>query len=220
MTNSNTSNDSRENAPLMSAYAGDMDFTVPFLKSFGSALYANSHGDTLLHAAAEGWQYRMVEFLIIYGSDPNAQNNVGNTPLHTLTQSREIPLGGTFIKDSNPYDARTQAFRTLLLRKAHREVRNSQGGTALHYAAWEGDLLAVTELTLGEASGTIDNLTTKGATALALAIMNNHVECARRLLQCGASVVFELPTGRSLVDVMRSSDNPEMRSLANTCVQR
>jgi len=193
-----------------------MDFVVPFLKSWGSALYANSHGQTLLHAAAEGWQHRMIEFLIIYGADPNSQDKDGDTPLHALTRSQEIPSRGTFMGDSNPQDARIAAFRTLLWRKAHTGIKNAQGATALHLAAWEGDLLAVSELTLGETPGGIDDLTTKGATALTLALRNNHVACAKRLLQSGADALFQLPSGRSLVDVMRSSDNPEMRALAET----
>jgi hypothetical protein len=48
-------NKSSDNVPLISAYAGDMNFVVPFLRDGGPVSYRNSEGDTMLHAAAMGW---------------------------------------------------------------------------------------------------------------------------------------------------------------------
>jgi hypothetical protein len=55
MTAEVSRDDPTENSPLVAAYAGSMDFVVPFIKEFGSARYANPGGDTLQHAAADGY---------------------------------------------------------------------------------------------------------------------------------------------------------------------
>jgi ankyrin repeat protein len=82
---------SSENVPLISAYGGSMEFVVSFLKAGGSIDYMNSNGETMLHAAAEGWQHQMINFLLIWGANVNGQDRFGNTPLHRLTLTREPP---------------------------------------------------------------------------------------------------------------------------------
>ncbi len=199
-----------DNSILIGAYSGSMDIVVPFLKAGGPATYANAEGNTLLHAAADGWQFKMVEFLVLSGSEVNAQNHDGDTPLHMVTFSREVPFEGEFLADYDIAAARSQTFAALLLRGAKTEMKNKSGATPLHLAAWSGDVEAVSILA---PHTPIDVLTTKGATPLVLAVLNDHVPCARCLLKSGADARVQLPSGQHLSDVIHSSPNRHMRSL-------
>lgn len=201
-----------DNSPLIAAFSGTMEFMVTFLNSGGSVSYANNHGDSLLHAAADGWQHSMIEFLIISGANPNVQNSDGDTPLHMVTRRREIPSEGTFIFEDDPFTARSKTFIALLLRSADRGIRNIQGANPLHLAAWEGDLLAINQLAHPQ---DIDDRTSKGATALALAILNGHSSCAKRFIQFCADPTIALPSGSTILDLILNHDSPRIRELAN-----
>jgi ankyrin repeat protein len=80
----------------------------------------------------------------------------------------------------------------------------------LHLAAWEGDLLAINVLSDAR---TINEFASKGVTALVLAILNEHVDRARRLLAFGADINIELVGGKRPVDYICSSENTEIRAL-------
>jgi len=212
---------SSDNSPLVSAYAGEMNFMVPFLREGGAAAasYTNMDGDTLLHAAADGWQYQMVEFLILSGANPNIQNKHGRTPLHMVVRSREVPFDGTFLTDTSPFDARKATFQMLLLHGADPRIKNKQGANPFHVASWEGDLQAIDAIVLTDL-GLVDEVTTKGATALALAILKEHFDCTKRLLDLGADAFRELPTGSRPIDLLYSIEMPEFQDLFNTISQR
>ncbi len=202
---------SSDNSPLIAAFAGSMVFLVPFLNAGGPVCYTNDDGDTLLHAAADGWQHRMVEFLIISGADPNAQNLKGETPLYMLTTRCDPPSEGTFSSEPDPSAARLKTFHALLWRRADPGIKTVAGDTPLHFAAWHGDLVALKELARPK---TIEEKTTKGATALMLAVLNGHALCAKRLMELGANSDVEFSEGDRILDMIRDSDDPDMRALA------
>lgn len=201
-----------DNSPLIAAFSGSMEFLVPFLKSGGPVNYVDNHGDSLLHAAADGWQNSMIDFLIISGANPNAQNSDGDTPLHMVTKSRDIPSEGTFIFEDDPFIAREKTFIALLLRGADRKIKNIQGANSLHLAAWEGDLHAINQLARPQ---DIDDRTSKGATALALSILNGHSSCAKRLIQFSADPKIKLPSGCTILDLILNHDSRDVRELTN-----
>ena len=204
-----------QDIPLVSAYAGDMKFMVPFIREGGAVSHSNAHGDTILHADADGWQHRMVEFLILSGVDVNIQNKDGDTALHTVTRSRTVPAEGRFLRDSVPEKARKETFRELLLfGKVDAEILNVQGANALHLAAHEGDSLAITELLMARRE-LVDKVTSKGATALLLAILREHVECAKLLISFGADISVTLTDGVRRLDLLRSGENVQLRLLCD-----
>jgi ankyrin repeat protein len=139
---------------------------IPFIQSSGQPGLCNSNGSTLLHAAAEGWQPEMAEFLILSGADVNAQNKHGDTPLHALVRSREIPVDGTFFRGRPPEKMRRETFRMLLRRRADISIGNTDGANALHLAASEGDLMGIEELSRHGGQLLLADKTSKGATAL------------------------------------------------------
>ncbi|MHB0947393.1 MAG: hypothetical protein ACYC3B_09500, partial [Sedimentisphaerales bacterium] len=61
----------------------------------------------------------------------------------------------------------------------------------------------------------IDEVTAKGTTALALAILGEHVDCAKRLIQLGANIKFKLPNDKRPLDLLRSSGNAALQALCN-----
>ena len=206
--------DSSENAPHISSYAGDMNFMVPYIQGGGSPSQCNADEDTILHAAVDGWQHAMVEFLILSGAAINAQNKHGDTPLHTIVRSRDIPFEGQFLHIA-PADARKETFRMLLRHGADKSIQNMQSANALHLAAHNGDLIAIDELLLGGRMKSIDAITSKGATALVLAIFQEHVACAKRLIAFGADVNFQFQSDITPLKLLCSSENVEMRALCN-----
>ena len=192
-----------------------MEFVVSFLKAGGPIDYANSDGQTMLHAAAEGWQHQMINFLLIWGANVNGQDRFGNTPLHRLTLTREPPGPLTVAepKESDLIKHRLLSFRSLFLGRPSLGLKDKRGGTALHLAAWEGDVVALDALLLGYNSSTIDEVSDKGATALLLAVLNNHVVCAKHLLNFGANIRFEISPGKTVLDRILETGAPEMKSL-------
>jgi ankyrin repeat protein len=200
-----------DNSLLFAAYAGSMEFVVPFVNAYGSACYANDEGDTLAHAAADDWQHGMIEYLLVSGANPNAQNARGETPLHMLTNSRTIPSNGAFIRILDISTARNATFQALLLRGADTRIANCQGATPLHVAAWNDDVLAIEHL--APRAG-LETRTMQGATALMLAVLNGHSNSAKRLIQFGANADARLSTGNRIIDAIRASDDPAMRALS------
>jgi len=158
----------------------------------------------------------MVEYLLLSGADVNAQNNDGDTPLHTIVRSQNIPSGGQFLRHIKPEDARRETFRMLLFRHSNTNILNIQGANALHLAAYEGDLIAVQELLpFVTRNKAIDAVTSKGATALVLAITEEHVACAKHLIAAGADVDFQIRDDITPLRMLYSSENPELRALYN-----
>lgn len=205
-----------DNGPLLSAYAGAMEYIVPYLKAGGPIDYANSDGLTMLHGAAQGWQHHMIDFLLIWGASLNVQDRYGNTPLHSLVMAREPP-GPLRDVEKNASDLtphRRQSFLSLIRRKPNLTLKNRAGGTPLHLAAWEGDVLALDALLLGIDKAGIDDVSDKGATALLLAVLNNHVACAKRLLASGANINFPISSNRTILNRIKESEDPDMNALS------
>ena len=106
--------------------------------------------------------------------------------------------------------ARSETFRALFMRKADATIKDVRGATPLHIAAQNGDRLALSTLALRTP---IDILTSKGATALALAALYGHKDCAEYLIRAGASMDMELRGGHKVGDFVRMLENPETLQL-------
>jgi ankyrin repeat protein len=155
----------------------------------------------------------MGEFLILSGADVNAQNDVGDTPLHMVTRTRDIPAEGQFLRNRFvgkivPQEARKATFRMLHFRKANMRITNVHGANAIHLAAHAGDLLALDELLSSGGLDLIDEVDAKGLTALALAIACEHVDCIKRLINMGADLKFRLPNGTRLDEICQVRKKP------------
>ncbi|MBA3954375.1 ankyrin repeat domain-containing protein [Candidatus Dependentiae bacterium] len=97
--------------------------------------YPEYEGKTLLHLAVDRKKIKMVQFLLQYGFDINAQDNEGKTPLH-IAAFNDSPLlityllklgANSLIKDKEDFTAYEYAVKhcqeaTLNLIKAHEDI--------------------------------------------------------------------------------------------------
>ncbi|MCK9425716.1 MAG: ankyrin repeat domain-containing protein [Ignavibacteriaceae bacterium] len=204
---------SYDNVPHISAFAGDMNFMVPYINAGGPPSHQKTDGNTILHAAVEGWQFSMVEYLILCGADINAQNKYGDTPMHTLVRSNNVPFNGKFLNDIKAEDAREKTFQLLFLKRADLSIKNEQGVNPLHLSSYNDDIFAVKQLL--PRVGSIDDLSSKGITALVYAILEEHVEVTKLLISSGANLNFTFNEGITPLRLLYSSDNPELKALAD-----
>jgi ankyrin repeat protein len=156
----------------------------------------------------------MVEFLLCWGADINALNNDGDTPLNILSSSPQIPQDGIFLNGIDPQEARGETFHALRIRKADAAIINKFGFNPLHVAASNGDLFAVKQLVY--TFKLKDEVSSKGATALVYAIMNEHSECAKFLINAGANLYLQFYERIRPIDLLYSSKNEEMKVLFKT----
>jgi ankyrin repeat protein len=134
-----------------------------FVKSYAP------NGWTPLHAAAFGDNAAAAAVLLAAGADVNARakNKFDNTPLQVamLSQSAEVA-------------------KVLLAHGAEVDARMSEGATALHEAAQNGDVASIRLLL---AAGADPSLTMPdGKTAVELALKAKHQEAARVLRAASA----------------------------------
>ena len=97
------------------------------------------------------------------------------------------------------------------LKKANGDIKNEQGFNSLHVAASRGDLFAVQQLV--SAFNLVDEVSSKGATALVFAIMEEHVDCTKYLINAGADLYLKFHENYRPIDLIYSSENKEMKTL-------
>ena len=129
------------------------------------------NGWTPLHAAAFADNAATAAILLAAGADVNARakNKFDNTPLHVsmLSQSSEVA-------------------KVLMAHGAEIDARMSEGATALHEAAMNGDAVSIRMLLDAGADPSLKM--PNGKTALDLARKGKHQEAARVLQAVSAKV--------------------------------
>jgi len=199
---------------FLSVYSGFLEWLIPYLKAGGPLDLSDERGDTVLHAAAAGWQPRMIEMLILWGANPNSQNATGRTPLHTLTECCEAPDGGKFLRHyTNPLDARRDAFDELLIRRTDGAILDNAGVNAFHLAAHIGDEIALKKLFFGRFFRDIDVRSRAGTTPLVYACLAKNFACAKQLLAWGANPDISLSENVTVRDLVEDIGDPELTDL-------
>eukprot|EP01137_Pigoraptor_chileana_P037271 Opistho-2@34109 len=119
-------------------------------------------GDTLVHVAARAGHHELASILLSRGCKVNARNKLGRTPLH---------------------DAATMAVVEVLIDyNANLSIQDSEGNTALHYAAAAENGMAMVRLLLQRGSKT-KTKNTSGETPIAVACRFGRTECLLTLLE-------------------------------------
>jgi ankyrin repeat protein len=141
---------------------------------------AAANGQTPLSIAALEGHGEVARLLLEAGANPNAQDARGFTPAMTIT-AKSAPALREFIRVGADFS-----------------IRSLDGHTALHMAAWRGDV-EVMRLLLGVSGMDVDARTTAGWTPLAEAVNAGQVEVARFLIAAGADLTAIAHDGANLL---------------------
>lgn len=183
---------------LLAAGHGSVELLARLLGARGDInLNEKYDGRTLLHAAAAALHAANSNHLLERGLDPNAQDNLGRTPLHLvvarpqgdvlarllLSRGAQIDIGDE--QGMTPLLAAAPACVKLLADKgADLAARDRQGNSALHWAVYrKSHELADLLITLG---APLDIQNSDGKTALHHAVLLRDQNMAQLLLKAGA----------------------------------
>ncbi len=172
-----------------------------------------------LHAVAEAGVVDLLKLLIQKGSNVNAINESGSTPLTFASQNGHVEVVKTLLASGAKVDAAEKAGWTSLMfasQNGHAEVvkallasdakvdaAGKNGWTSLMLASQNGHAEVVKALL---ASGAKVNAAEKnGSTSLMIASQNGHVEVVKTLLASSAKVDAAEKAGRT--SLMRASQN-------------
>jgi hypothetical protein len=162
--------------PLVAALAGKHFPTANILRDKGA--HPNVRGyqsKTPLHSATHYGDLQMIQVLLEYKADVEAQDINGNTPLHFLSESS--PLADDLFQLRN-------VIGILLEHGADLNARNNDLRTPLHFVAQHGAVEVVRVLLEHGASvGAEDN---KGQTPFQVASSKGHSEVMKLLSEHGA----------------------------------
>jgi ankyrin repeat protein len=161
--------------PLLAALTGEHFQTADLLRQNGADPHVQGPGkNTPLHSAANCLKnfghIKVVQKLIEYDADINAENMFGSTPLHWASRGHRFKDGSIL--------------RLLLKHGGYVNARDHNGLTSLHEAS-ENGALEVVRLLL-EYGADVEAKDDRGRTALQVASENRHDEVVKFLRERGA----------------------------------
>jgi ankyrin repeat protein len=190
-----------ETALLMAARKGCAECVQSLLAQHADVKVRDKEFEqTALTLAAWSGSARSVEFLIRAGADVNAQTRLGPEPKFVDPNAGRASHGDGILRGGVP----------------ERGSRPARAGmmTPLHYAAREGHT-AVAALLVG-AGARVDQPEANGVRPLLLAIMNDHADTARFLIEHGADVNADDWYGRTPLWAAVDVRNVELDGELNT----
>jgi len=185
--------DSSGRSPLWwSAARGSGSVTKLLVEAGVNPNVADKYGIAPIHRAAANGDLVVFEHLLSYKtrSHQPVVDAEGWTPLHWASSKGHLAIAKRIMKHSNQ---RVEYGTPLSL--------TSSGRTALHFAASNGILPLVDELSMFEKDGRVlDIQDSNGDTALHFAAMNGRLDTVKCLLIKGASAVIRDVFGKSAFD--------------------
>lgn len=155
-------------------------------------------GRTMLHCAAAALHSTNSNLLLERGLDPNIQDHQGRTPLHLATPQKDgVNLARLLLARGARADARDQkgvtalmhsqpeAIKLLVDKGADLTAQDSDGNTALHWAARQKAVNAAALLLYLGATPEVQN--GAGKTPLYLAVENSDLAMTELLLRAGSN---------------------------------
>lgn len=121
----------------IAAAHGYVDILALALERFPFAVdFANSRGQTPLHVAAMKGEFEAAQMLIDYGSDCDAPDLQGNSPLHYASSWGRVNVRYPFLScpSRSSRKSRSQVLKLLVDFDCATDSRNSEGFTAAEYA--------------------------------------------------------------------------------------
>ncbi len=196
---------------LLGTAVDNLALTVFLLSTGANVDIKNERGNTALHLAVGKGQYDVVKVLLAHKANPNAKNDVGQTPLFNAVRlqallndpnlrtlvinenrpgMRAMGVSGTTDLLTRPDKATnseplpgTKIIKLLVANRADANAKDNRGETPLHIAPTQE--IAALFLALGVP---VDVRRNDGATALHLAAVYGREELVDLLLVKGANV--------------------------------
>lgn len=133
-------------------------------------------------------QYKVAQFLLTKGADPNLKNRLGESSLHQAADSGLLDFA-----------------RLLLAYDADPNIQQADGETPLHRAAEKGRYRVAELLLKAHAKADMRNVS-QGRTPLHLAVMFNQVDTAAMLLAHGADREAKDMQGRTPLELLPTAE--------------
>ena len=186
-------------APIHFAAAKSIEVTRMFAESGADFTLADANRETPLHWATALPQNRLandiVEAILAAGGDPDAKGKNGDTAFFRAVKQDQAELAATLLNGgSDPL------------------IPDHVGQTPLHHAARMGHADVVRALLEWGVEADRPNLSTR-FTPLTEAVLNNHVETARILIEAGANINYATNDGYSLLGHAVGRQFPELVEL-------
>ena len=206
---------------LQATRSGRVDVVRDLLAQGVDAMFANDEGNSALHEAVAENQYSVAEYLLqAKGKELLRQKNVrwGDAPLHKAASSGHATIMGKLLAFSPDIEDQQNEGKTALFLAAewgHEkavEVLLNHGaqtftqrhgrGTTLHAAAKFNEIKVLKRLLKArDAGNSLEHVNATGDTPLWLALFHNHPDCARILLEEGASLHVANNHGNTVLHV-------------------
>ena len=144
-----------------------------------------------LHSAAWNGDLESIKFLLSNGTNIEARNEWGDTPLRLAAGNNQIAV-----------------MKLLIQQGGKVNVINNKKETALHWAAWNGNT-ETTQLLL-DSKANIEAKNEYGDTALLLAVGNNQIAAVKLLIERGAKVNAINNNGKTALQLAEQNGHQEI----------
>ena len=185
--------------------------SVQFMKLLGkygaNIMAKDSSQRTLLHVAADKSDLEVVQILLDEGLDPNAADDIGQSPLHkALDFHQKWHRPPLFLRPfSNSLSLKTTAIvRALAQKGSSSDIADQAGNRPLHIAVAGRSSVDALDLLL-DGGAKIDTVNDKGWTPFLVAVKSFQLAKVRLLLRRGASLQDRDHEGATGVHWARSS---------------
>ncbi|UCC44418.1 MAG: ankyrin repeat domain-containing protein [Candidatus Zixiibacteriota bacterium] len=216
------------------AKAGDLQ-TVKQLTADNTELISSTDrfGRTALHWACRGVHPALIGYLLETGADVNVKDRNGIQPLHSTASRGHSEAVALLIDKGASVDARSdldggtplhyaaenghrEVVKLLLSKGASITAKDMSERTALHLAAWEGQVEVLERLCDEMAGAKRSNLDIQdfdGCTSLHLACAGGQLDAARTLISKGVNVDVRNAIGKSAFNLATEGGFSEITEL-------